>query len=236
MDYAASLGNARRGGPLVENIPLDYLRQCTDGFAEAQLLDEGAFGRVYHGADAAQDGGLVAFAVKRLNDAVHFGGNAVRRAAAAQGLQREIDVLSRFKHPNIILLLGHAREGAEHCLVYELGAEGSLAACLVDDAKATRLTWKIRVRVATGVVRALNYLHRHLPGTPVFHRDIKSANIVLCEGFVPKLIDCGLSMLLDEEQAAAGQPRLGPQCRPGQKRRKWTTPGNAFVKLAPMAS
>ena len=188
---------------MTADLPFDYLRRCTDNFAEVRLLDEGAFGRVFRGDDAAH-AGVITFAVKRLNDAVHFGGNAARRDAAEQGMQREIDVLSRFKHPNIILLVGYAREGTEHCLVYELGAEGSLAACLADDAKAVRLTMKVRVRIAAGIARALNYLHRH-GAVPVYHRDVKSANIVLCEGFVPKLIDCGLSMLLDEEHVAAGQ-------------------------------
>jgi len=43
----------------------------------------------------------------------------------------------------------------------------------------------------------LNYMHRsHSP--PVFHRDVKSSNLVLTRGMDVKLIDCGLARLLTE--------------------------------------
>jgi serine/threonine protein kinase len=53
--------------------------------------------------------------------------------------------------------------------------------------------------------KALNYLRKHVD-LPVFHRDVKSSNAVLCNsGMLVKLIDCGLSMLLKEEQVEAQQ-------------------------------
>jgi interleukin-1 receptor-associated kinase 4 len=89
--------------------------------------------------------------------------------------------------------------------VYELGIHGSLADCLVNDEKAAGLTWKLRIRISNGLAKALNYLHKH-GDLPVFHRDIKSSNAVLCNsGMLVKLIDCGLSMLLKEEQVEAQQ-------------------------------
>ena len=35
----------------------------------------------------------------------------------------------------------------------------------------------------------------------MLHRDVKSGNVVLTEAFVPKIIDCGLSMLLKPDPA-----------------------------------
>ena len=181
----------------VAKLSVEYLRRCTLDFSEVRLVGEGGSSKVLRGEDPEH--GLV-FAVKRLDNTVPA--PAERRAAAAASIAREIDVLRRFRHPNIISLMGFALEGDEHLVVFELGAEGSLAQNLADDAKAARLTPKVRVRIAAGIARALNYLHRH-GAAPVFHRDVKSANVVLCTGMVPKLIDCGLSLLLTEEQGAA---------------------------------
>jgi interleukin-1 receptor-associated kinase 4 len=118
-------------------------------------------------------------------------------------IRREIHVLGRFYHPNIIRLLGFTSTNAgtaqELCLVYELGQHGSLDKMLVDSERAQDLSCKVRVRIAAGVSRALNYLHCHDPRGPAFHRDVKSANIVLDLGLRPKLIDCGLSKFISEQ-------------------------------------
>ena len=49
----------------------------------------------------------------------------------------------------------------------------------------------------TALASVLNYMHRsHSP--PVFHRDVKSSNLVLTRGMDVKPIDCGLARLLTE--------------------------------------
>ena len=98
-----------------------YLRRCTQNFDATRLLGEGAFGTVFRGEDAKRDS---RFAVKRLNGLVHFGSSQAR-AAAERGIQREIEVLRQIRHPNIITLLGFACDGADQCVVFELGAGGS---------------------------------------------------------------------------------------------------------------
>ena len=189
-------------------FPVAYLRRCTHGFADARLVGEGSFGRVYRAVDPATG---VRFAVKRIRSEVPL----PQRQAADRSAQRELDVLSTTRHPNMIRLLGHCiappsvpgGADGEVCLVYEYGAHGSLAQCLADDALAAALGWKARVRLATRLSSVLNFLHRHTK-PPVYHRDVKSANVVLCDGFEPKLIDCGLAKLLSADAAeehAAGR-------------------------------
>jgi len=51
------------------------------------------------------------------------------------------------------------------------------------------LTWEDRFKVAVGIGEALNYLHKHnQTSKPIIHRDVKSSNILLSEGFEPHVI------------------------------------------------
>jgi interleukin-1 receptor-associated kinase 4 len=137
----------------------------------------------------------------------------VEREALRRSAQREIAVLSRFRHPHIVRLLGYtvpSAAGSEQpCLVYELAEKGALDQALKDDTLAGELTWQIRVRIALGLAKAINYLHRGGAGSTCFHRDVKAANVCLTANLSPKLIDCGLAMLQPESGAThAGHTML----------------------------
>ncbi len=138
----------------------------------------------------------VRFAVKRLSYDT-LTASTQHRAAARRSLQREIEVLRSVDHPHMVRLLGFSLYsddgdddddhgggggrgggGNDICLIYELGEGGSIADVLADDARAAAFSWRHRVRALTAVASCLNYLHRsHRP--PIFHRDVKSANVVL---------------------------------------------------------
>ena len=64
------------------------------------------------------------------------------------------------------------------CARYELGIHGSVADTIADPTRAAGFSWRYRVRAMAGLASSLNYLHRsHTP--PIYHRDVKSANVVL---------------------------------------------------------
>jgi serine/threonine protein kinase len=108
------------------------------------------------------------------------------------------------------------------CQVYELCAEGALDQALKDNGQASKLTWKIWVRVALGICAALHYLHKGggggvgsggEGGGGCYHRDVKVANICLTQALTPKLIDCGLAKFIpDDNQVAQATATEG---RPG---------------------
>lgn len=71
-------------------IDYDVLRRATGGFSEASKLGTGAFGSVYKGT--LEDGNEVAIKVLELPDQA--------------GFDDEVKVLSRFRHPNLVILMG----------------------------------------------------------------------------------------------------------------------------------
>lgn len=57
-----------------------------------------------------------------------------------------------------------------------------------------RLDWNTRMKIAAGAAKGLEYLHDKA-NPPVIYRDLKCSNILLGEGYHPKLSDFGLAKL-----------------------------------------
>jgi serine/threonine protein kinase len=57
-----------------------------------------------------------------------------------------------------------------------------------------QLDWNTRMKIAAGAAKGLEYLHNKA-SPPVIYRDLKCANILLGEGYHPKLSDFGLAKL-----------------------------------------
>jgi serine/threonine protein kinase len=57
-----------------------------------------------------------------------------------------------------------------------------------------RLDWNTRMKIAAGAAKGLEYLHDKA-SPPVIYRDLKCSNILLGEGYHPKLSDFGLAKL-----------------------------------------
>eukprot|EP00918_Siedleckia_nematoides_P063368 GHVU01137964.1.p1 GENE.GHVU01137964.1~~GHVU01137964.1.p1 ORF type:complete len:416 (+),score=68.43 GHVU01137964.1:787-2034(+) len=139
---------------------------------------------------------------------------------------REISVMSKLRHPNLVLLMGFATQPQRLCIVTEYCRGGSLFDLLHSDSRpsggggdaaagvsasfnaAPKLTWAQRFKIAEDISRACTYLHSSYPR--IVHRDVKSLNILLAEPItskndVPhaKISDFGLSRFL--YAAAAGE-------------------------------
>ncbi|GMN38248.1 hypothetical protein TIFTF001_007470 [Ficus carica] len=150
------------------------LRWATNNFNPIMVIGEGAKSRVYRAI--LEDSQTAAVKVLKTT------------SWAAEDLLREIDLLSRIKHENIIRIIGYCDCRDVQAIVYEL-LRGSLKENL------RRLDWSERMSVALGVAKALNYLH-HCCDPPIIHRDVKSSNILLSDNFEPQLSDFGSAMAL----------------------------------------
>lgn len=84
---------------------------------------------------------------------------------AALSLQEEdnfleaVSNMSRLRHPNIVPLSGYCAEHGQRLLVHDYIGNGSLQDMLYfSDNRSNMLTWNVRVRVALGTARALEYV------------------------------------------------------------------------------
>ncbi|KAK9056000.1 hypothetical protein SSX86_027087 [Deinandra increscens subsp. villosa] len=164
--------NKRPNIRLKRDFSYAELQQATNGFSADNFLSEGGFGFVYEGK---LRGGLKV-AVKQHKD------------ASAQGekeFKSEVNVLSKARHQNLVMLLGSCSEGTHRLLVYELVCNGSLDQHL----SSHELTWDKRIKIALGAARGLDYLHTK----NIIHRDMRPNNILVTHDFEPLLGDFGLA-------------------------------------------
>lgn len=162
------------------------LQMATNSFSQEQLLGTGALGPVYRGE--LSNGKLLA--VRKID------------LSSAPSVQKEEDFMevissiSRLRHANLAEMVGYCAEHGQRLLVYEYFQRGALSDILHtwDESFRSELTWNIRVKIALGTARALEYLHEECQPA-VIHRNLKSANILLDEELNPHLSDCGLSTL-----------------------------------------
>ncbi|KAL4310232.1 hypothetical protein GQ457_01G002180 [Hibiscus cannabinus] len=159
------------------------LAVATKNFRPECLLGEGGFGRVYKGR-LESTGQVVA--VKQL-DRNGLQGN--------REFLVEVLMLSLLHHTNLVNLIGYCADGDQRLLVYEFMPLGSLEDHLHDLPPGKEpLDWNTRMKIAAGAAKGLEYLHDRA-NPPVIYRDLKSSNILLDEGYHPKLSDFGLAKL-----------------------------------------
>ncbi|KAL6340345.1 hypothetical protein AAG906_005797 [Vitis piasezkii] len=126
------------------------------------FLFEGGLGPVFSG----QLKNMVKIAVKQHRDP---------KFQEEEEFKSEVHAFSKLRHKNVVKLLGSCSEGSHRFLVYKN--------------RSTPLTWMLRVKIALGASRGLNYLHHN----NIIHRDVRSTNILLSHDHEPLLGDFGLA-------------------------------------------
>ncbi|CAK9208221.1 unnamed protein product [Sphagnum jensenii] len=160
------------------------LQAATNSFAQESLVGEGSLGRVYRGD--FQDGQVLA--VKKLDTSAPLVQNE-------QDFLGVVSNIARLRHANITELVGYCAEHGQRLLVYEYLNHGTLNDILhSNEDNVKRLSWNVRVKIALGAARALEYLHEVcLPA--VVHRNFKSGNVLLDDELNPHVSDCGIADL-----------------------------------------
>ncbi|CAA3020158.1 probable LRR receptor-like serine threonine-kinase At1g06840 [Olea europaea subsp. europaea] len=175
----------------VKDFTYGEMAQATDNFADSSFVGQGGYGKVYKGILA--DGTMVA--IKRAQ---------VGSLQGDKEFLNEIELLSRLHHRNLVQLMGYCDEEGEQMLIYEFMSNGSLRDHLSGKTKLP-LSFNMRVRIALGSAKGILYLHTEA-NPPIFHRDIKSTNILLDPKFIAKVADFGLSRLAPVPELEGGIP------------------------------
>ncbi|KAL3678400.1 hypothetical protein R1sor_021356 [Riccia sorocarpa] len=162
-----------------ESVPYDDWEIHWEDITLKEKIGGGSFGVVHraewHGSDVA---------VKILID------QDVCEDRLSE-FQREVAIMKRLRHPNIVLFMGAVLQRPNLSIVTDFLPRGSLYRLLHRSAAREQLDERRRLQMAYDVALGMNYLHRLNP--PIVHRDLKSPNLLVDKTWTVKVCDFGLS-------------------------------------------
>lgn len=154
-----------------------------NGYTLHSIIGSGQFGTVYKATYVANQD---IYAVKVIPKAKLQDEDDQRR------LQREIEVLKRLCHVNIVRLFDAFEDELHHYLVMEYCAGGELKNYIVKNDKLKEETAALLFKQ---IVSAVNYCHT----AGIVHRDLKPQNIMMGKFPNVKLMDFGFSAFIGTE-------------------------------------
>ena len=168
--------------PIPESVlkGLESEPKITD-FTLIKELGVGSFGRVLlvqHNLTQAQ------YAIKAIDK---------RNKANIQEkpyFRREIEIMYRIHHPNVVKLFGHFEDNTYCYFIMEYIAGGNIYSYAPKNGIHTISTQQV-ASIIKDVISATYFLHHMYP--PIIHRDIKPENVLLGDNMRAKLTDFGWS-------------------------------------------
>ncbi|KAL4586738.1 hypothetical protein LXL04_011382 [Taraxacum kok-saghyz] len=149
--------------------------------SDAVLMGKGNIGNTYRAF--LKIGEVVA--VKRLKGQFSYG-------ISKQHLQ----ALGKISHRNLLPFKAYMFSKHEHLLVYDYMPFGSLYSHLHGGQSETSLGWESRMKVAYGVARGIEHIHKQ--GHGVCHGNIRSSNVFLNKSYVARLSEFVIPQLFDK--------------------------------------
>ena len=111
--------------------------------------------------------------------------------------RREIEIMYRIHHPNVVKLYGHFEDNNYCYFIMEYIPRGNIYSLIPKHGKKKQSTQLI-ASIIKDVAKSVYFLHKMNP--PIIHRDIKPENVLMDENYNIKLTDFGWSNYLDNEE------------------------------------
>ncbi|XP_057523075.1 wall-associated receptor kinase-like 20 [Amaranthus tricolor] len=177
------------GGTTAKIFTGKEIKKTTNNFSRDRLLGAGGYGEVYKGK--LDDGTLTAVKCAKVGN-----------AKGTDQILNEVRILCQVNHRSLVGLLGCCVELDQPIMVYEFIPNGTLYEHLHGFTRGgySRLSWSHRLSIAYDTAEALAYLH-FSANPPIYHRDVKSSNILLDEKLHAKVADFGLSRLAETDMS-----------------------------------
>jgi len=161
-------------------------------FELLEKLGEGGMGVVYRARYVKNDRQV---AVKLLPD-------DVSDEIVLGRFDRELEILRKLRHPNIVHCFGGTTEGAHRFYAMEVVEGGGFDQLLE---RRGQLPWEVAVKYFQQMTAALQYAHSH----GVTHRDIKPGNFLIANNGQLKLSDFGLATFSAARNLTAAGKTMG---------------------------
>ncbi|KAM3363606.1 lysM domain receptor-like kinase 4 [Capsicum galapagoense] len=159
----------------VKVYKFEEVKAATDNFSPTCLIK----GSVYRGRINGDFG-----AIKKMSGDV----------------SKEINLLTKINHFNLISLSGICFHDGHWYLVYEYASNGPLSDWICHhNGDQKSLSWTQRVQISLDVATGLNYLHSYT-SPPHVHKDLNSSNILLDGDLRAKIANFGLARSADGQE------------------------------------
>lgn len=146
-----------------------------------KLLGCGAFAKVYHARDVDSGQSVAIKAVSKKK---------VLKGGFMAHVKREIAIMRRLRHPNIVKLIEVLATKTKVYFVMEFAKGGELFTRI----SRGRFSEDLSRRYFQQLISAVRFCHSR----GVFHRDLKPENLLLDENWNLKITDFGLSAVTDQ--------------------------------------